>query len=71
MITTFVLIWLLFLAIFIYVGFKWQASKTPEQRHLEFLIDANDPHVTQVAIEMWGKVPVSFPDSNGKQHALL
>lgn len=71
MITVIVLNWSLFLAIFIYAGFKYQSNKSPEQRYLEVLIDANDPQASQVALAMYGTLKVSFPDSNGKQYALL
>lgn len=71
MITTIVVVWLSLTAFAIYVGYKWQARKSPQQQHLDFLIDANDPRATQVAIEMWGAIPVTLPDKDGKRYALL
>lgn len=61
-----------FYALIFRAGFVWQANKSPEQRVLDYMIDSNDPRLTRYALKLFGnQMQVTFPDSTGRQYALI
>ena len=52
------------------VGWRWQASKSPEVQHLEYLIDSNDPYASAYAAKLYDSIPVMV-DNTGRMFALL
>lgn len=53
------------------MGWAHQAAKSPEQQHLEELIDCNDPYAMDYSIKIWGQPKVFAIAENGQQYALI
>lgn len=58
MLQTFLLLCIVVPGIAIILGWKHQLRKTPEEQHLDLLIDLNDPDMVPYAAKLFG--PLNF-----------
>lgn len=53
------------------LGWKHQARKSPEEQHLDLLIDLNDPGVVAYVTKVWGPPLFGAIDDQGQPHLLI
>lgn len=68
---TFAFLYALFLILTIHAGWAHQARKTPEEQHLDFLIDAGDPYATQYSAKLFGPPLAAVEITSGQRFALI
>lgn len=54
------------------LGWKHQARKTPEEIHMDLLIDTNDPYAVAYSTKVWGPPSIGVMDyETGTPYVLI